>query len=353
MQETNSSNIGLVLLAAGFGTRFGGDKQLSIVGPKDAIIMDYTIYDAWRIGYSWVMIILREEIVSKFEGEVGRRWRDKIELRYSIQRHDTYVPDNYLPQITQRQKLWGTGHALLSASKQITGPFAVANADDFYGYNSLQKIFTYLLNHAAIAEPNQIKPAPLPLTMVGFQLGLTLSENGSVSRGICHTYTDSNGMEWLSNIQEHTQLVRKKDYKIYSILEDSTLLLAEDTPVSMNLFGLYPNIFQHLQQQFANFLESLAALWQQENQEKALKQEFHLPATVEAMREQNQAIIAILHSPDPWFGLTYQEDLPIVRQKIQTLTDMGKYPADLFVRKNQAAKRSLTYKNGPLAALAT
>ena len=253
------------------------------------------------------------------------------------------------PQVTQRQKPWGTGHALLSAKEQIDGPFAVANADDFYGYHSLQRIFTYLQKHTVRTEPpssrksNSTKQQPpqlLPLTMVGFQLGRTLSENGSVSRGICHTYIDSNGIELLSNIQEHTQLLRKQDQKIYSILQDSSLILPEDTPVSMNLFGLYPNIFPHIQQQFEKFLKALGAMHQKENgamhreknNEQALKQEFHLPATVESMREQSQATVTMLHSPDPWFGLTYQEDLPVVRQKIQTLTAMGKYPVDLFAR---------------------
>ncbi len=340
MRRENDLNIGLVLLAAGFGTRFGGNKQLSIIGPENAIIMDYTIYDAWRIGYSWITVILRDEIVDQFEREVGQHWRNKIELRYSLQQSDAYIPSDLFAAsyVAQRVKPWGTAHALLCAAKQVDGPFAVANADDFYGYHGLKEIFFYLRQAAMSPDLRPRSSSPLPLAMVGFQLGRTLSENGAVSRGICHSYRDARGRNWLDNIQEHTQLIRDASHGIRSIQSESEndIILAENTPVSMNLFGLQPEIFPYLERQFKGFLRGLRHMVQLQNLQQALKKEFYLPAAVETMLERQQASVAMLHSPDPWFGLTYIEDLPAVRAKIQKLIHSGNYPADLFAQEMTA-----------------
>ncbi|MEM9423862.1 MAG: nucleotidyltransferase [Spirochaetota bacterium] len=338
MLQKNDLNIGLVLLAAGFGTRFGGNKQLSAIGPENTIIMDYTIYDAWRIGYSWVTVILREEIVGKFEEEVGKRWRDKIELRYSIQSTESYIPDTYRIKtyVAGRRKPWGTAHALLCAAEQVDGPFAVANADDFYGYHGLKEIFFYL-RQTVLTKKQDTTPASLPSVlpqaMVGFQLGRTLSENGAVARGICHTYRDSRGQELLENIQEHTQLIRGGDLQIRSLQGEcgEGFILPEDTPVSMNLFGLQEGIFSHLQQQFESFLQNLN---HSQNPEEAAKREFYLPSAVESLLEEQKSTVAMLHSSDPWFGLTYLADLPVVRGNIADLIREGKYPGNLFATEN-------------------
>ncbi|WGK69631.1 NTP transferase domain-containing protein [Candidatus Haliotispira prima] len=335
MQQKNNLNTGLVLLAAGFGTRFGGNKQLRAIGPENAMIMDYTIYDAWRIGYSWVTVILRDEIADEFKREVGQRWQDKIELRYSIQSGEAHVPDKFLaaPYVTQRSKHWGTAHALLCAAEQVDGPFAVTNADDFYGYHGLEKIFSFLRETVLPEQNAPAKPdAILRQSMVSFRLDRTLSENGTVSRGICHTYFDPQGREWLDNIREHTQLIRGKDSKIHSIQGESgdDLILNDETPVSMNLFGLQPQIFPHLQRQFETFLQGLEDNIGKESLEQTLKKEFYLPSVVETMLKAGQTEVAMLHSPDPWFGLTYLEDLATARQHMEQLIRALQYPAKLF-----------------------
>ena len=331
-------NIGIVLLAAGFGSRFGGDKQLSSVGLQNASIIDYTIYDAWKIGYSWVTVVLRKELVGVFERDIGQRWRDKIELRYSIQQTESYIPAPYFtkPYVVRRQKPWGTAHALLCAVEKVDGPFALVNADDFYGYHALKEIFIYLrqtimkngnLGHGLPITADKENKDVLLQAMVSFQLGLTLSQNGTVSRGICQTYRDIQGCEWLKHIQEHTQLLRGEDQKIYSITNNKRLVLSANTPVSMNLFGLQPEIFLYLQQQFNLFLE---AQDKYEDIQQALIQEFYLPEAIKMMIEQGQSVVAMLHSTDSWFGLTYIEDLPYVRARFETLTHEGKYPANLW-----------------------
>ncbi len=322
--DENSLNIGLVLLAAGFGSRFGNDKQLHAVGPSDAIIMDYSIYDAWRIGYSWVTVILRSEIVEQFEREVGRRWRDRIELRYSIQDRTAHLGPEFQNLAEQRQKPWGTGHALLCAAAEVDGPFAVANADDFYGHHGFREIFHFL--RTTVLKPRESPDLQqIPQAMVGYRLGHTLSENGPVARGICRTHFDEQGREWLNEIQEHTQLLRGEDLKIRSLGSGEPFVLGEETPVSMNLFGLQPSVFAHLEQQWQEFLRTLAAS-QSELLQK--KKEFFLPAVIECMLERGQTTVAMLHSPEPWFGLTYPADVSNVCQNIAELT--GRYPANLF-----------------------
>ena len=342
-------NIGLVLLAAGFGRRFGGDKQLSAVGPQSAIIMDYTIFDAWRIGYSWVTVILRRDMLERFEREVGCRWRSRIELRYSIQDNAACVPDPF--RVQQRaekpEKPLGTAHALLCAAAQVDGPFAVANADDFYGYHGLKEIFFFLRSTQNTEEPKQGNKI-LHQAMVGFQLGRTLSDNGAVCRGICHSHADAKGREWLQKIEEYTGLQRQKDGRIAGTApqnrpgqnklgqnnlenaEDSAIL-TEQTPVSMNLFGLQPEVFGYLQQQFEVFLQNLPQTQNLGSKPTSgALPEFYLPSAVEVMLEREQTSVAMLHSPDPWFGLTYFEDLPLVRSNIEKLITEGQYPANLF-----------------------
>ena len=315
--------------------RFGGDKQLSAVGPESTIIMDYTIFDAWRIGYSWVTVILRQDMLERFEREVGCRWRSRIELRYSIQDNATCVPVEFAGELSRQkeqkpEKLLGTAHALLCASTQVDGPFAVANADDFYGYHSLKEMFFFLYstqNKEERQESKASKTEQLQQAMVSFQLGRTLSDNGAVCRGICHSDTDAQGREWLQKIEEYTGLQRTEDGQIVGVAPQaspSSPVLTEQTPVSMNLFGLQPEIFGYLQQQFESFLQNLH---QKIDSDCA---EYYLPSAIETMLEREQTSVAMLHSPDPWFGLTYSADLPLVRSNIKKLIANGQYPANLF-----------------------
>jgi len=295
----------LLILAAGMGSRFGGLKQVEPVGPNGEAIIDYSIFDAIRAGFGKVVFIIRESFADAFKEKFDKKLKGKIEVEYVYQELDM-LPDGFtLPE--GREKPWGTAHAILVAKDVIKEPFCALNADDFYGRNAYEVMARFLTSSET---PNEY-------SMVGYQLKNTLSDFGSVSRGICEVDESHH----LKKIVETTKIL-KKDNKVVSIENDGTEKeLTGNENVSMNIWGFTPTVFASLEEKFSAFLAA-----EMHNP----KSEMYIPSVVFEMIEENKATVKVLEADSPWFGVTYKEDKPFVVEKINLLIQQGEYPEKLF-----------------------
>lgn len=300
----------LVVMAAGMGSRYGGLKQIDPVGPSGEAILDYSLYDARRAGFETVVFIIKHEIEEAFKAAVGvRAVRAGLEVRYAYQQLELLPEGFQVPE--GRQKPWGTAHAVLSAADAIgTAPFAVINADDYYGPTGFQLVFDYL------SRPHEGDKAAW--AMVGFLLGNTVSENGSVSRGVCLTDAEGN----LTSVTERTR-IETCDGGIHFTEDggESWTNLPADAIVSMNLWGFTHAFLKEAQAGFAEFLKKNLPL-------NPLKCEYYLPSVVTAALEEQKAAVHVLTSPDKWYGITYREDKPQLVEALRRMSAEGKYPAD-------------------------
>lgn len=300
----------LVVLAAGMGSRYGGMKQIDPVGPNGELIIDYSIYDARRAGFETVIFIIKHEIEEVFKQAIGSRMEQVMNVKYAFQQLDDLPEGFAVPE--GRVKPWGTSHAVLAARDLIDGPFAVINSDDYYGPEAFKVVYDYLSTHADDEK--------LHYCMVGYKLANTVTENGSVARGVCVTNED----EYLVNIDERTRIETFADGSIkYTEDGENWVTLPGDTPVSMNLWGYGKSFVQETQDRFAGFLA--------ENLPKnPLKCEFYLPLVVSALLAEDKADVKVLRSSDKWFGVTYKEDKPGVVAGIRRKVDEGLYPEKLW-----------------------
>lgn len=300
----------LIIMAAGMGSRYGGLKQIDPVDQEGHIIMDFSIYDAVKAGFEKVIFIIKKENEKGFRECIGDRMEKQIKVEYVFQ-DIRNLPEGF--QVPEgRVKPWGTGHAVLSSLPVVDGPFAVINADDYYGQQAFQMIYDFLVSHEDTDR--------FQYTMVGYLLENTLTENGYVARGVCET--DENGK--LANITERTRIEKRADGPAYTEDGGRTWnVLPKDAVVSMNMWGFTESMMKELQSRFAGFLE-------QNLQENPLKCEYFLPFVVDELIREGKAEVTVLKSCDRWYGVTYKEDKPVVVKAVQELKDRGLYPQKLW-----------------------
>ena len=299
----------LVVMAAGMGSRYGGLKQIDPVGSYGEAILDYSLFDAHEAGFETAVIIIKEAIRKDFMETVGARLQKcPMEIRYAYQEIEKIPAGFSIP--ADRVKPWGTSHAILCAKNEIDGaPFAVINADDYYGKDAFKVIFDYLsnLNEGEVED----------FCMVGYQLDNTVTDHGSVARGVCATNEDG----YLTDIVERTK-IEKYEGGIHFTEDDGATWTDLDakTPVSMNMWGLTPGFLEALEAGLPNFLANIVPT-------NPLKAEYLLPTTISGMLKEGKATVKVLRSADKWYGVTYAADKPLVVAALQALTDAGKYPA--------------------------
>ena len=288
----------LLIMAAGMGSRYGGLKQLDSVGPNSETIIDYSVYDAIRAGFNKVVFIIRREFEKEFKSQITSKYEGSIQVEFAFQELNN-LPDGFeCPP--DRQKPWGTGHAILSAADLIQEPFVVINGDDFYGLESYQIVSDYYKNEGDM------------FTMVAYELGNTLSEFGGVTRGLCTLENDL-----LSTVIETSNLERSEN----GVSSERNIALDGSEPVSMNVWGFTPDLFPYLKSMFNEFLKL---------EGKELKSEFFIPSVVNNLIQRNIKAVKVLKSGSSWFGVTYKEDKPHVVNKIKSLVDNDEYPLKLF-----------------------
>lgn len=297
----------LVVLAAGMGSRYGGLKQIDKIGPNGEIILELSVYDAIKAGFNEVIFIIKKEIEQDFKEAIGDKISKQVEVKYVFQDIDR-IPEGFsVPE--GREKPWGTGHALLCCEDVIDSPFAVINADDYYGREGFVKLHDFLVNST---DENEY-------SMVGYILANTVSENGSVARGVC-TVEDGK----LTNVDELTRIEKHLKGIEYSKDEGMTWLpLADNRLVSMNMWGFKPNFIEYMKEDFVKFFET-------EVPKNLMKSEFFIPKEVGKMLRESKIEVKVLQSEDKWYGVTYQEDKPVVQAGIKKLIDEGKYPVPLW-----------------------
>jgi NDP-sugar pyrophosphorylase family protein len=283
----------LVILAAGMGSRFGGLKQVQPVGPAGELIIEYSAYDALRAGFGRLVLVIRRDIEADFRASIGQRLESRMDVAYVFQETGA-----------GRTKPWGTGHAVLAAQPAVSRPFAVINADDFYGAAGYQALAAHFAGSQDYA-------------MVGYPLKQTLSEFGTVSRGLCAT--DAAGR--LTSITEVTKIEKTATGARYTDSGGASRSLTGSEIVSMNFWGFTPRVFGQLEKMFADFLARHAG---------DPKAEFYLPTSISTLNERGEAKVALLQSTDAWFGITYREDLAASQAAIRALVAAGKYPAPLW-----------------------
>ena len=293
----------LLVLAAGMGSRYGGLKQIDPVGPEGETIIDYSIFDAMRAGFGKLVFVIRHDIESAFREAIGARFEKRLPVEYVFQELDHLPPGFSVPP--NRKKPWGTGQAILCAAKAIHEPFAAINADDFYGATS----FRVLGAHLASDPPDY--------AMVGFVLRKTLSEFGSVARGVCQVGPD----DCLQAVTELTKIEKNGNGAKYTDGSGAIQHLTGDEPVSMNMWGFTPTLFPHLERQFAAFLK--------EN-EKDEKAECYIPSVVNELIRHKEERCKVLRTTDSWLGVTYREDRPFVIEGVRGLIARGDYPKKLW-----------------------
>ena len=299
----------LVIMAAGMGSRYGGLKQIDPVGQHGEIIIDYSIYDAYRAGFRKVVCIIKHEIEAEFRETIGSRLSRWMDVEYVFQQIDDLPEGFSVPE--GRVKPWGTGHAILTARQAADAPFAVINADDYYGADAFRLIYDFL-KHAQDDEKYRY-------AMVGYVLENTLTENGHVARGVC---TVQNGK--LADIQERTHIERHGTQSEYTEDDGKTWHpIPSGSIVSMNLWGFTPSIFRELAARFPAFLERVL-------RENPLKGEYFLPSVVDELLKEGRAEVTVMQSADRWYGVTYREDKPVVVRAIQDMVAAGKYPEYLW-----------------------
>ena len=292
------NNITLLVIAAGLGSRFGGLKQIASVGINGESIIDYSVYDAIESGFNKVVFVIRSEFKKEFEENISRKYAGKIQVEFVFQELNSLPNGLLCPK--ERKLPWGTGHAILSASKLIKEPFCVINADDFYGRESFKKIIEFFSKDSK------------NLSMVYFKLGRTLSPFGGVSRAICKL---NNGV--LSNLIEKENI-----QNINGIITSNKILkLDARTPVSLNMWGFRPFIFDHLEEMFINFYNKNV---------EDLNSEFLIPTVINNLIKTQREKVFALNSNSNWFGITYKEDISFVGSKLQKIVNNGEYPKVLF-----------------------
>ena len=292
-------DITLLVMAAGMGSRYGGLKQLDAVGPSDETIIDFSVYDAIRAGYNKVVFIIREDFEKQFKEKISNKYEDKIKVEIVYQ--DLHDLPNSFSCPKDRSKPWGTGHAILAARNVISEPFTAINGDDFYGRES----FKIISDHYSSMNSG--------FAMAAFQLDKTLSDYGSVSRGIC----EQNLNQLVTVVETHG--IKKSSAG--NIECDRDILLLGNELVSMNMWGFMPSIFDHLEKMFNEFLDENIS---------DLKSEFLIPSVVNDLIEKNIEKVQVLKTKSAWFGVTYIEDKPFVKNQIKELIQTGIYPEKLF-----------------------
>ena len=299
----------LVVMAAGMGSRYGGLKQIDPVDKEGHIIMDFSVYDAVKAGFKKVIFIIKKENEADFKAAIGDRLSKHLDVTYVFQDLKN-LPEGYeVPE--GRVKPWGTGHAVLSCIDEIDGPFAVINADDYYGANAFRMAYDFLTQ-------NQDEDGIYRYMMVGYKLENTLTENGHVARGVC--VTDEEG-HW-QKIHERTHIERHEGSVAYTEDEGKTwTALPQDSTVSMNMWGFSESILKELKARFPKFLEENLPV-------NPMKCEYFLPFVVDELLGENKATVKVLKSMDKWYGVTYKEDKPVVVAAIQRMKDEGLYPQD-------------------------
>lgn len=300
----------IVVLAAGLGSRYGGIKQITPVGACKEKLLDYSLYDAKMAGFEKVVFVIREDLLADFESEVFANIRPFMEVEYVFQKQDAIPAGFSVPE--GRAKPWGTAHAVLSAGELLKDtPFAVINADDFYGRQAFHEMYHFLKS----AQDGE----KMAFSMVGYQLSNTVTENGTVSRGVCET---DNG--YLTTVVERTKIAKRADGIAYTEDDGETWVsLPESTTVSMNLFGFTPGVILEMNKRFVTFFEN-------EVPENPLNSEFLLPFVVNDLIKEGKATVKMLRSSDRWYGVTYQEDRETVVEGIKQLSKDGVYPSPLW-----------------------
>lgn len=294
----------LVVLAAGIGSRYGGTKQLDEVSASGASIMEFSIFDAIKAGFTNIVFILRKDILTEVKIVFDSKLKGKATVAYVCQETD-HIPQKY--QNTTRVKPWGTGHALLVAKAQIEEEFCVINADDFYGFDAFKSMFRFLKTNKDRQQ----------YAMVGYPVQNTLSANGSVSRGQCYVDSDLQ----LLKITERTTIVQKEDVISYKTAAGKEELLPKDTLVSMNFWGFYPEFFSDLEVAFEQFLSVNS---------NSLTTEFYLPSVIDELLQKQRVRVRVLETSANWMGVTYQEDKELVVRKIKDFITQGTYPENLW-----------------------
>ncbi|MGB4657664.1 MAG: sugar phosphate nucleotidyltransferase [Mobilitalea sp.] len=299
--------ITLVVMAAGIGSRYGGIKQLESVGPSGEIIIDYSIYDAIKAGFNKIVFIIRKDLEKDFKEIIGRRIEQQIKVEYVFQELDD-LPSGFTKPI-ERTKPWGTGQAILSCKNVISEPFAVINADDYYGKEAFHLVYEFL------DSPDYREDQ---YCMAGFVLGNTLSENGTVTRGVCK----ANEKSILVDISETSGIAPEGDHAVAKDSNGNVIEIALDSIVSMNMWGFKPSLFQQLETGFIDFLSNIP--------KDEIKKEYLLPTIVGNLIKDKTVEVTVLKTNDRWVGVTYKEDKEIVVKSIRTLVDKGEYPIKLF-----------------------
>lgn len=302
----------LVILAAGMGSRYGGLKQIDPVGPNGEIVIDYSLYDAYKAGFRRVVFIIKEEIEEEFKNIIGNRMQKYFDVEYAFQDLNDLPKGYNNPE--ERIKPWGTSHAILAARNLIDAPFCVINADDFYGESAFDIVYRYLVELNTKPEAN--KPQYL---MVGYELMKTLSKHGHVARGIC----DINTGRKLTKIVERTKIIEQNNMAFFTEDEASWQQLSEDTTVSMNFWGFDPSLIKFLEQGFPTFLD-------QALEDNPLKSEYLLPNSVGELIDHDLVDVVVKISPDQWYGVTYSEDKPQVEAAIKELVENGFYNSPVW-----------------------
>ena len=296
----------LFVLAAGMGSRYGGLKQLDGLGPNGETIMDYSIYDAVNAGFGKLVFVIRQSFEEDFREKIVRKYEREIPVELVFQELDK-LPEGFVPH-PDRVKPWGTNHAVMMGKDVIHEPFAVINADDFYGRESYQILADYL---------KTLENSENNYCMVGYRVGNTLSESGTVARGVCETDKDGN----LTGVVERTQVKRIDGEVKYLDENEKWIAIDDNTPVSMNMWGFTPDYFTHSDDYFVQFLR--------ENAEN-IKAEYFIPLIVNNLIVSGISTVKVLDTPSKWFGVTYAEDRPEVVAKLQKLADDGVYPSPLW-----------------------
>ncbi len=300
----------LLVLAAGMGSRYGGLKQIDAMGPGGEAMIDFSVFDALRAGFGKVVVVIRRDFEDQFRAFADDHFARGAEVEYVFQQLDSLPSGFSVPD--GREKPWGTAHAILMAADAIREPFAVINADDFYGREAYQLMADYLAGPAMSGTAN----VECPCTMVGFELKNTLSEYGTVSRGVCTV--DSEGD--LTSVEELTKIAKTEEGAEHRE-NDEVRKLTGDEIVSMNMWGFTPALFPALQAKFEDFLRERGS---------EPKSECYIPSVVDELIREGRARVKVLPTASPWFGVTYQEDKPRVTASIQALVDDGAYPASLW-----------------------
>jgi len=299
----------LLLLAAGMGSRYGGLKQLDGLGPNGETIMDYSIYDAIKAGFGKIVFVIRKDFEKDFKEKILSKYEGHIPAELVFQSLDALPEGFAVPE--GREKPWGTNHAVMMAKDVIKEPFCVINCDDFYNRDSFMVIGNFLSE-----LPDNAKNA---YAMVGFRVGNTLSENGTVARGVCST--DEN--ELLTTVVERTEIMRVDGKVCYKDEQGQWVAIADNTPVSMNMWGFTPDYFDYSEAYFKEFLS-------EEKNRTNLKAEFFIPLMVNKLVNDKTATVKVLDTTSKWFGVTYSADREGTVERIQSLINEGVYPAKLF-----------------------